>query len=56
MKPFHTIATPHKDILEGRLTVDITAKNGRLSDADYEDRIKEGLRQANIEIEREEKS
>lgn len=25
MKPFHTIAVPHKDILEGRLTMDIFA-------------------------------
>ncbi|MDA8055456.1 MAG: hypothetical protein M0Z77_07395 [Thermoplasmatales archaeon] len=25
MKPFHTIATPHKDILEGRLTMDVFA-------------------------------
>ena len=25
MKPFHTIAIPHKDILEGRLTMDIFA-------------------------------
>lgn len=23
MKPFHTIAVPHKDILEGRLTMDV---------------------------------
>jgi predicted AAA+ superfamily ATPase len=25
MKPFHTIAVPHKDILEGRLTMDVFA-------------------------------
>jgi len=25
MKPFHTIAVPHKDILEGRLTMDVYA-------------------------------
>jgi hypothetical protein len=25
MKPFHTIAIPHKDILEGRLTMDVFA-------------------------------
>lgn len=25
MKAFHTIATPHKDILEGRLTMDVFA-------------------------------
>lgn len=25
MKPFHTIAVPHRDILEGRLTMDIFA-------------------------------
>ena len=25
MKSFHTIAVPHKDILEGRLTMDIFA-------------------------------
>jgi len=27
MKPFHTIAVPHNDILEGRLTMDIFAAN-----------------------------
>jgi len=27
MKPFHTIAVPHEDILEGRLTMDIFAAN-----------------------------
>jgi predicted AAA+ superfamily ATPase len=25
MKPFHTIAVPHRDILEGRLTMDVFA-------------------------------
>ena len=25
MKPFHTIAVPHKDILEGKLTMDVFA-------------------------------
>ena len=27
MKPFSTIAIPHKDILEGRLTMDVFAAN-----------------------------
>lgn len=27
MKPFHTVAVPHKDILEGRLTMDVFAAN-----------------------------
>lgn len=25
MKPFHTIAVPHQDILEGRLTMEVFA-------------------------------
>jgi len=25
MKPFHTVAIPHRDILEGRLTMDVFA-------------------------------
>ncbi len=43
MKPFHTIAIPHKDILESRLTMDVFAAD--LWDV-YQDRGSEEYRDA----------
>ena len=45
MKPFSTIAIPHRDILEGRLTMDVFAAN--LWEV-YKDRAHEDYRDSNI--------
>ncbi len=55
MKPFHTVAVPHRDMLEGRLTMghfqsrplagQVQARAGR-----YDDKLLEAFRQAGIEL------